>query len=129
VALGGKSLQSVDNCVAQGQVTRGGDTGTFKWENSGSDFHYEETVDGTTSALVSNQGSPATVTGAQVQNWPAHFGTAAIPIHLIGLRLARYSSDPTVGLALLTSDPVADAGVFRVQAGFPQHANVIARQI
>jgi hypothetical protein len=129
LALGGPSLQGVDNCVAQGQVTRNGNTGTFKWENSGSDFHYEETTGGTTSALVSNQGSPATVTGAQVQTWPAHFGVAAIPLHLIGLRLARYSSDPTVSIALLPSDPVADAGVFRVAAGFPQHSNVIARKI
>jgi hypothetical protein len=130
LALGGTTaLQGVDNCVAQGQVTRNGSTGTFKWENSGADFHYEETMGGTTSALVSNQGSPATVTGTQVQTWPAHFGTAAIPLHLIGLRLARYAADPTVTLTLLPSDPVADAGVFRVQTGFPQHANVIARKI
>ncbi len=64
-----------------------------------------------------------------MQNWPAHFGVAAIPLHLIGPRLARYASDPTVTLTLLASDPVADAGVFRVQTGFPQHANVVARQI
>lgn len=129
VAFGGSSALSVDNCVAQGQVTRNGSIGTFKWENSGSDFHYEETIDGTTSIFLSNHGSPATVTGTQVHNWPAHFGIASIPIHLIGLRLSRYSSDQTVSLALLPNDPVADVGVFRVQAGFPQHPNVLARQI
>jgi hypothetical protein len=129
LALGGNSLQTVDNCVAQGQVTKNGSTGTFKWENSGTDFRYEETFNGTTSALVSNHGSPATVTGTHVQNWPPHFGVAAIPPYLIGLRLFRYSSDQTVGLALLPSDPVADAGVFRIQAGFPQRSDMLARAI
>jgi hypothetical protein len=129
VALGGNSLQGVDNCVAQGQVTENGTTGTFKWENSGSDFHYEENLGGTTSILLSNHGSPATVTGTQVQNWPAHFGVASIPLYLIGVRLTRYSSDTTVSLALLPSDPVADAGVFRVQAGFPQSTVSLAQEI
>src|SRR5882672_1107095 len=82
VAFGGSSALSVDNCIAQGQITRNASIGTFKWENSGSDFHYEETIDGTTSIFLSNHGSPATVTGTLVQNWPAHFGIASIPIHL-----------------------------------------------
>ena len=129
LALGGSSLQGVDNCVAQGQVTENGATGTFKWENSGLDFHYEETIGGTTSAFVSNHGSPSTVTGTQVQTWPPHFGVAAMPTHLVGLRLSNYSSDATVSLALLPSDPVADAGIFRVQVGFPQHPNLVAREI
>jgi hypothetical protein len=105
VALGGNSLQSVDNCVAQGQLTKNGSTGTFKWENSGVEFRYDVTVNGNTTTLLSNHGSPATP-GAQVEYWPPHFATASLPPHLIGPKLSVYSSNQNVGLALLPSDPV-----------------------
>jgi hypothetical protein len=94
-----------------------------------SGFHYEETLGGTSFALVINQCPPATVTGTRVQNWPAHFGAAAIASDLIGVRLSRPSSDPTVSLAALPKNLVADATIFRAQSGFAQHTILLAREI
>jgi hypothetical protein len=128
LALGGKSLQGVDNCVAQGQMTKNGTSGTFKWENSGSEFRYEQNINGVTTALVSNHGSPATI-GAQVEHWPSHFTAASLPPHLTGVKASAYSSNQSIGLALLANDPVADAGVFRVQVSFPQHPDSMVRKI
>jgi hypothetical protein len=129
LALGGDNLRGVQSCIAQGQMKRNSSTGTFKWESSGKDFRFEETVDSTTSAFVSNHGTPASIFGSRVKYWPPHFGVANFVPPMIGNRLLQYSADLTVGMASLISHPGADSGILRVQIAFPQHADAQARKI
>lgn len=129
LALGGDQLQALKNCVAHGQVSRGKSVGTFKWENSGADFHYEETVGSTTSMVVSNHGTPTNVIGKQVTYFPPHFLATLFPRPLIGLTLNHYYSDVTVGLAMASGTATTGAGSFRVEVTFPQDQNTLTRRV
>lgn len=128
LALGGSQLQGLDNCIAQGQVKTSNSSGTFKWEESGAQFHYEETVDSVTSVVVSNQGTPASFIDSKVMHFPPHVMGTLFFRPLIGVTLTRYNSDSTVGLAMASTSAGTSTG-FRVEVTFPQDGNPLVRKV
>src|SRR5271169_3055671 len=126
VTLSGNNLAGIQNCVVQGQVKRNDSSvGQFKWENSGPDFHYEETVNSVTSMVVSNHGSPASEAGTAVMHFPPHFTATLFPRPLIVLILNQYASDVTVGLATSTS---GSSNGTKVEVTFPESSDPLARK-
>jgi hypothetical protein len=128
LALGGTQMQGLDNCIAQGQVQTNGSSGTFKWEESGAQFHYEETVGSSTSMVVRSQGSPASLIDSKVMYFPPHLVGTMFFRPLIGVTLTHYYTDSTVGLAMASTNNATSPN-FQVEVSFPQDGNPLVRKV